>query len=185
MRGASVTTDGANGDNQHRRRRSCYLPPQQEVVDLVGALSNTGQAMLTFIEENGATKRPPWAEVSEAYLRADRLLNDTQDAEDKGRLLACALSRRRRGRAGLAVGSRDGGRGGGGRLIRCVSPAGSGGLGARGSWRRRHDLEVSSMTRPVLGVSIQRVVESDECSPPAVSLRGQHKARQRERVAGL
>ncbi len=46
--------------------------------------------MLTLIEEHGATRRLPPAEVYEAYQRAERLLKDSQDAEDKERLLACA-----------------------------------------------------------------------------------------------
>jgi tetratricopeptide (TPR) repeat protein len=61
-----------------------------EVAESVGALSNAGQAMLTLIEEHGATRRLPPAEVYEAYLRTDRLLKGTQDAEDVARLRACA-----------------------------------------------------------------------------------------------
>jgi tetratricopeptide (TPR) repeat protein len=61
-----------------------------EVAESVGALSNAGLAVLALIEEHGATKRLPPAEVYEAYLRADNLLKDTQDAEDIVRLRACA-----------------------------------------------------------------------------------------------
>jgi DNA-binding NtrC family response regulator len=61
-----------------------------EVAESVGALSDAGQAILTLIEEHGATNRMTRAEVSDAYWRADRLLKDTQDAEDKERLLAGA-----------------------------------------------------------------------------------------------
>jgi tetratricopeptide (TPR) repeat protein len=61
-----------------------------EVAEAVGALSSAGQAILTLIEEHGATKRLTPAEVSDAYLRADRLLRNTQDAEDKERLRAGA-----------------------------------------------------------------------------------------------
>jgi tetratricopeptide (TPR) repeat protein len=61
-----------------------------EVAESVGALSNAGLAVLTLIEEHGATWRMRPSEVYEAYLRADRLLKDTQDAEDVGRLRACA-----------------------------------------------------------------------------------------------
>ncbi len=46
--------------------------------------------MLTLIEEHGASKRLPQAEVYDAYVRAERLLKGTQDAEDIERLLACA-----------------------------------------------------------------------------------------------
>ena len=61
-----------------------------DVAEAVGALSDAGQAILTLIEEHGATKRLTPAEVSDAYLRADRLLRRTQDVEDKERLLAGA-----------------------------------------------------------------------------------------------
>jgi hypothetical protein len=61
-----------------------------EVAESVGAFSSAGQAMLTLIEEHGATKRLPPAEVYDAYQKADRLLKDSQDAEDRERLLACA-----------------------------------------------------------------------------------------------
>jgi tetratricopeptide (TPR) repeat protein len=61
-----------------------------EVAESVGAFVSAGQAVLTLIEEHGATRRLPPAEVYEAYQRAERLLKDSQDAEDKERLLACA-----------------------------------------------------------------------------------------------
>jgi tetratricopeptide (TPR) repeat protein len=61
-----------------------------EVAESVGAFSDAGQAILNLIEEHGATKRLTPAEVSDAYWRADRLLRNTQDAEDKERLLAGA-----------------------------------------------------------------------------------------------
>jgi tetratricopeptide (TPR) repeat protein len=62
-----------------------------EVAETVGALSNAGQAVLTLIEEHGASKRLTPSEVYDAYLRADRLLKGTQDAEDLARLRACSL----------------------------------------------------------------------------------------------
>ncbi len=61
-----------------------------EVAESVGAMASAGQALLTLIEEHGATRRLPPAEVYEVYQRAERLLKDSQDAEDKERLLACA-----------------------------------------------------------------------------------------------
>jgi tetratricopeptide (TPR) repeat protein len=61
-----------------------------EMAEGVGAKASAGQALLTLIEEHGATRRLPPAEVYEAYQRAERLLKDSQDAEDKERLLACA-----------------------------------------------------------------------------------------------
>lgn len=61
-----------------------------EVAEGAGALTSAGRAALTLIEEHGATRRLPAAEVSDAYLRADRLLRNTQDAEDGERLRAGA-----------------------------------------------------------------------------------------------
>lgn len=61
-----------------------------EMAESVGAFVSAGQAVLTLIEEHGATRRLPSAEVYEAYQRAERLLRNSQDAEDKERLLACA-----------------------------------------------------------------------------------------------
>lgn len=61
-----------------------------EVAEAAGALPSAGQAMLTLIEEHGASRLLPPAEVYDAFVRADRLLKGTQDAEDKERLLLCA-----------------------------------------------------------------------------------------------
>lgn len=61
-----------------------------EVAESVGALSNAGQAMLALVEEHGSSRLLAPAEVHDAYVRADRLLKDTQDAEDVARLRACA-----------------------------------------------------------------------------------------------
>jgi tetratricopeptide (TPR) repeat protein len=67
-----------------------------DVAEGVGALVNAGQAVLSLIEEHGASKRLTPSEVYGAYLRADRLLKRTQDAEDLGRLRECALMVMRR-----------------------------------------------------------------------------------------
>lgn len=61
-----------------------------ELAEGVGALASAGQAVLALIEEHGATWRLRPSEVYEAYVRADRLLKETQDAEDIARLRACA-----------------------------------------------------------------------------------------------
>ena len=61
-----------------------------ELAEGAGAHASAGQAMLTLIEEHGATWRLSPDEVYEAYVRADRLLKDTQEAEDVARLRACA-----------------------------------------------------------------------------------------------
>lgn len=62
-----------------------------EVAESVGATVNAGQVMLSLIEEHGTTKRLTPAEVYNAYLHANQLLKDTQDAEDLARLRSCAL----------------------------------------------------------------------------------------------
>jgi tetratricopeptide (TPR) repeat protein len=61
-----------------------------EVAEGAGALTNAGLALLALIEEHGAGRRLTQGEVYKAYRRADRLLKDTQDAEDIARLRACA-----------------------------------------------------------------------------------------------
>ena len=61
-----------------------------DLAESVGALTNAGQAVLALVEEHGATWRLRPDEVYEAYVRADRLLKETQDAEDVARLRACA-----------------------------------------------------------------------------------------------
>ena len=60
-----------------------------DVAEESGALSNAGLAALTLIEEHGA-RRLSHSEVYKVYSRADRLLKETQDAEDIARLRACA-----------------------------------------------------------------------------------------------
>jgi tetratricopeptide (TPR) repeat protein len=61
-----------------------------EVAESAGALNSAGLAILTLIEEHGATWRLRPDEVYEAYVRADGLLKETQDAEDVARLRECA-----------------------------------------------------------------------------------------------
>ncbi|HEX8556783.1 MAG TPA: helix-turn-helix domain-containing protein [Pyrinomonadaceae bacterium] len=61
-----------------------------ELAESAGALSNAAQATLALIEEHGASRRLPPIEVYEAYVRADEFLKNSQDAEDKERLRACA-----------------------------------------------------------------------------------------------
>jgi two-component system chemotaxis response regulator CheY len=53
-----------------------------------GAHSNAGQAALTLVEEHA--ERLAYAELYSVYRKADRMLKDTQDAEDVTRLRACA-----------------------------------------------------------------------------------------------
>jgi tetratricopeptide (TPR) repeat protein len=60
------------------------------VAEEAGALSNAGRAALTLIEEHGAGHALTSAELSRFYCHAEELLKGTQDAEDIGRLRACA-----------------------------------------------------------------------------------------------
>ncbi len=60
------------------------------VAEEAGANINAGLAALALIEEHGARRVLARAEVYNLYLRAERLLKGSQDAEDKERLLACA-----------------------------------------------------------------------------------------------
>jgi transcriptional regulator with GAF, ATPase, and Fis domain len=60
-----------------------------DVAEGVGALTNAGLAARSLIEEHGAARLSA-PEVFRVYMRADRLLKDTQDMEDMARLRACA-----------------------------------------------------------------------------------------------
>jgi len=61
-----------------------------DMAESLGALKNAGLAVLALIEEHGTRRAMHSDEVYDAYLRADRLLKDTQDVEDTARLRACA-----------------------------------------------------------------------------------------------
>ncbi len=61
-----------------------------ELAESAGALTSAGLAVVTLIEEHGATWRLAPDDVYEAYMRAERLLKDSQEAEDAARLKACA-----------------------------------------------------------------------------------------------
>jgi tetratricopeptide (TPR) repeat protein len=61
-----------------------------DIAEDVGALTAAGLAAVTLIEEHGANRPLSQLQVYKAYLRADRLLRDTQDAEDIARLRECA-----------------------------------------------------------------------------------------------
>lgn len=67
-----------------------------DMAEGLGALFNAGQAVLSLIEEHGATRHLTPAEVYDAYQRANRLLKGSQDAEDLDRLRTCALIAMRR-----------------------------------------------------------------------------------------
>lgn len=61
-----------------------------DMAEGLGAQSTAGRALLTFIEEHGERRVLSPEELYEAYQRADRLLEGTQDAEDVERLRACS-----------------------------------------------------------------------------------------------
>jgi tetratricopeptide (TPR) repeat protein len=61
-----------------------------DMAESAGALASAGQAVLALIEEHGTTWRLRPDEVFDAYVRADGLLRQSQDAEDVARLRACA-----------------------------------------------------------------------------------------------
>jgi len=61
-----------------------------KVAEESGALTQAGNAALTLIEEHGAGWRLPQEDLIAVFNRACNLLKDTQDLEDKERLLACA-----------------------------------------------------------------------------------------------
>ncbi|MCA1616409.1 MAG: tetratricopeptide repeat protein, partial [Acidobacteria bacterium] len=60
------------------------------IAEQSGALASAGLAAVTLIEEHGASSRLTLEEIHQAYLRADKLLKDSQDVEDMARLRACA-----------------------------------------------------------------------------------------------
>ena len=67
-----------------------------DIAEHLGAQSNAGRALLTFIEEHGERRVIPPEEVYEAHMRADRLLRETQDSEDIARLRVCSRITMRR-----------------------------------------------------------------------------------------
>lgn len=61
-----------------------------KVAQNSGALTQAGHAALTMIEEHGAARLLSESELTKVYRRACDLLQGSQDAEDRERLLACA-----------------------------------------------------------------------------------------------
>ncbi|HEX8720211.1 MAG TPA: tetratricopeptide repeat protein [Pyrinomonadaceae bacterium] len=59
------------------------------VAQDAGANTQAGLAVVTLVEEHGATRRLSDSEVADAFRRADDMLRETQDAEDIARLRAC------------------------------------------------------------------------------------------------
>lgn len=60
------------------------------VAEESGAFTNAGLAALALIEEHGGRRVLARTELYKLYLRTEKFLKGTQDAEDKERLLACA-----------------------------------------------------------------------------------------------
>ncbi|MCA1635138.1 MAG: hypothetical protein LC802_15960 [Acidobacteria bacterium] len=87
----ALTTQGVVwarlGDNE---RSINVLRRAVRVAEESGALPNAGLAALTLIEEHGARRALPQAELYDLYRRADEMLKDAQDAETVARLRACA-----------------------------------------------------------------------------------------------
>lgn len=61
-----------------------------DMAEGLGAQSDAGLALLTFIEEHGERRAVAPDELYGAYLKADQFLEETQDPEDAARLRACA-----------------------------------------------------------------------------------------------
>jgi tetratricopeptide (TPR) repeat protein len=61
-----------------------------KVAQESGALTQAGHAALTLMEEHGTSWRLPQSELTTIFGCARNLLKDSQDLEDKERLLACA-----------------------------------------------------------------------------------------------
>jgi len=68
------------------------LRQAMRVAQEAGALTQAGLAALTLVEEHGATWRMSESELAKTYRRANDFLKGSQDAEDKERLLACAMT---------------------------------------------------------------------------------------------
>jgi tetratricopeptide (TPR) repeat protein len=93
---SALLADALNLQGVVSARRGAYdesaavLRRAADMAEGLGAQSSAGRALLTFIEEHGGRRAVPPEEVYDAYLRADRLLEGTQDAEDVARLRDCS-----------------------------------------------------------------------------------------------
>jgi tetratricopeptide (TPR) repeat protein len=84
LQGVVWARRGAHEESANVMRRAA------DMAERLGAQSTAGRALLAFVEEHGERRTRAPEEVYEAYLRADRLLAGTQDAEDVTRLRACS-----------------------------------------------------------------------------------------------
>lgn len=84
LQGVVLARHGAYDNSASVLRRAAGM------AESLGAQSTAGRALLTFIEEHGKRRALAAKEVYETYLRADRLLEETQDSEDMRRLRTCS-----------------------------------------------------------------------------------------------
>jgi tetratricopeptide (TPR) repeat protein len=84
IQGVARARLGAGEDSINIFRRAISIAEES------GALTNAGLAALALIEEHGARRVLSRTELYKLYLRAEKFLKGTQDAEDKERLLAYA-----------------------------------------------------------------------------------------------
>jgi tetratricopeptide (TPR) repeat protein len=84
IQGVARARLGAGEDSINILRRAMSIAEES------GALTNAGLAALAFMEEHGARRVLSRTELYKLYLRAENFLKDTQDTEDKERLLTCA-----------------------------------------------------------------------------------------------
>jgi tetratricopeptide (TPR) repeat protein len=84
IQGIAQARLGAGEDSINTLRRA------MGVAEESGAFTNAGLAALALIEEHGERRTLSSEELHKLYLRADKFLKGTQDAEDITRLRACA-----------------------------------------------------------------------------------------------
>ncbi|MBV8856314.1 MAG: hypothetical protein JOZ02_05060 [Acidobacteria bacterium] len=84
VQGVARARRGAGEESINILRRA------MRVAEEAGAFTNAGLAALALIEEHGARRVLSRTELYRLYLRAEKFLKGSQDAEDKERLLACA-----------------------------------------------------------------------------------------------
>jgi tetratricopeptide (TPR) repeat protein len=84
VQGVARARLGAGEDSINILRRAVSIAEES------GAHTNAGLAALALIEEHGARRVLSRTELYRLYLRAEKFLKGTQDAEDKERLMTCA-----------------------------------------------------------------------------------------------
>jgi tetratricopeptide (TPR) repeat protein len=84
IQGVARARLGAGEDSINIFRRAIGIAEES------GALTNAGLAALALVEEHGARRVLSRTELYKLYLCAEKFLKDSQDVEDKEKLLACA-----------------------------------------------------------------------------------------------